>query len=187
MRVGLLLVAGILVGSACGPSGEEPRAGWKTYEPAGGEYRVRYLSPPWRVDSPTSGTTLTLRVPSNAEHFVPDAALIIPPKYLLTVDTEPGTARDRIDAIDGTPDDGMTADGETVVAGPRRVRTDAGDEGWELLTTFMVDDVLTRRRRVVFLDRPEGGVVSLMFEANPDLDEPQVDVMVAGVEVDPET
>lgn len=187
MPVRVLLIAGILAGFACGPSGEEPRAGWKTYETEGGEYRIRYLSPPWRIESPTAGTTLTLKVRSNAEHFVPDAALIIPPKYLLTVDTAAGSAQDRIEALDGTPDDGMTADGEPIVAGPRRVTTEAGDEGWELLTTFMVDDALTRRRRVVFLDRPEGGVVSLEFEANPDLDEPQVDAMVTGVEVDPET
>jgi hypothetical protein len=44
-------------------------------------------------------------------------------------------------------------------------------------------DGLIRYHRVVFLDRPWDDALSLRFDANPNLDEPQVDAMVAGVEV----
>ncbi|MFW6050584.1 MAG: hypothetical protein ACODAU_05390 [Myxococcota bacterium] len=178
-----LLAAWIVwVAGGCGPAGDEPRAGWEVYAPPNGEYRVHYLSPPWRQDTPTSGTTLTLKVESNAERFVPDAALVVPPKYLLTVRVEEGAARARIDAERADRE----AAGETILAGPRSVTTAGGDAGWELFGEYVLEGI-PRYRRIVFLDRPGGGVVSLRFEANPELDEPQIDQMVEGVEVEPET
>lgn len=170
--VGLLVLA-----CSCGEAGDRPWAGWSTYESPAGGYRLRYQDPPWKIHA-AAASSVELRVPSNAERAVPDAALIRDPKYELRVDVEEGNAQARMDEEVHA----ASAEGHTVVAGPRPVRTETGDVGVELLTV----DAEARRHRRVFLDRSLGGVVALRFEANPDLDEPQVDAMVTGVEVAPE-
>lgn len=188
MRIGAWwgLACLALAALGCGPDGDRPRAGWKAYEPPGGQYRVRYLSPPWEQVAPTTGTVLTLEIVSNAERFVPEAGLVIPPKYQLTVDVlGPPSARERIGNLVGD-EDGRTVDGEEIVAGPRPVRTASGDTGWELLTVFTVLDIeQLRHRRLVYFDRSGGGVISFDLVANPELDEPHVDQLVEGVAVDP--
>jgi hypothetical protein len=173
MVVALLAVAVY----ACGPPGDRPRAGWSVFDSPEGGYRIHYQAPPWRIVD-ARGRSVELAVPSTAERFVPDAGLFVDPKYRLRVDLGPGEARSRID------EDAARASsrGDTIVAGPRRVVTDVGDRGFELLTL----DEETRRFRVVHLDRPGGGVLTLRFDANPVLDDPQVDAMVTGVEVAPE-
>jgi hypothetical protein len=173
--MGRLVVAGVLVlACACGDPGDRLRAGWSVYESPVGDYRIPYQEPPWLIVA-SGARSVTLRVPSIVERFVPDAGLIVDPRYELSVDVEAGRAADRIE------EEARRAPGRdhTILAGPRPLRTEQGAIGFELLTI----DPLTRRHRVVYIDRPAGGVVSLRFEANPDLDEPQVDVMVRGVEV----
>jgi hypothetical protein len=173
--MGRLVVAGLLVlVCACGEPGDRLRAGWSVYESPGGDYRIPYQEPPWRITA-SGARTVTLSVPSVAERFVPDAGLLVDPRYALSVDVESGRAADRIEEEARRAPDRD----HTILAGPRPLRTEHGAIGFDLLTI----DPLTRRHRVVHIDRPAGGVLSLRFEGNPDLDEPQVDVMVTGVEV----
>lgn len=176
--MGRVLIALLLVWAwSCGEPGDRPRAGWTLYESPEGRYRLHYQAPPWRLHA-AGARSVELRVPSNAEHMLPDAGIIVDPKYHLWVDVEGGDAGAHVeDALRRAE-----ASGHTVVAGPRGVSSDAGDTGFELLTV----DAEARRHRMVFFDRPFGGVVALRFEANPDLDDPQVDAMVTGVEVAPE-
>jgi hypothetical protein len=159
---------------ACGSPGDEPRAGWTFYTSVAGAYRIPYQAPPWRL-ARAGATSVELRVPSNAERIEPDAGLIVDPKYRLLADVTGGAAATLADreAAD------VRARGELLLAGPRPVTTDAGASGFEVLSV----DALIRYHRVVFLDRPWDDALSLRFDANPNLDEPQVDAMVAGVEV----
>lgn len=173
------LLAFVAAICGCGPSGAHVRAGWKSYEPVGAQYRVQYLNPPWRREASTD-TSVTLKVPNNAERFAPDAAMLIPAKYSLVVDVGGSTAKARIEHAEQQ----LTSSGDTIVVPPRQVTTDYGDAGWELLSDY-VGIVGPEHRRIVFLDRAGGGTVSLRFDATPELDDAQIDVMVAGVEVDP--
>jgi hypothetical protein len=174
-RMGRVVATALLAAvCACGSPGDEPRAGWTSYTSVAGAYRIPYQAPPWRL-SRAGATSVELRVPSNAERIEPDAAVIIDPKYRLLADVTGGDAASLADreAAD------VRARGDLLLAGPRPVTTEPGASGFEVLSV----DALIRYHRVVFLDRPAGGTVSLRFDANPNLDEPQVDAMVAGVEV----
>ena len=174
VRSALLAVA--LVVTACAPSGEDPLTRLSTHAPPSGEYRVRYLEPPWELVS-TSGTTAFLRIQSNAMAIagIEGGA----GKYELTVTVERGDpvtrANDELRAARGR--------GEEILGdGVRTVETDEGVVGAEVLSRGI--DPLTmspRHRRIAFLPVDAARVVRLDFDATPELDTAEVDAMIAAI------
>ncbi len=157
--------------AGCAPSGEDPRSTLSVYEPPGGEYRLRYLDPPWELVR-AEGTSALVRVRSNAMIYAgPEAG---PPKYDLAVTVEAGSVGARI-AAEQTA---ARLRGETVVDGPRRVAADGGRvEGQEILTLGSFGP-LARYGRYAFFPVDDGRVVRLAFEATPMLETPEVDAMI---------
>ena len=152
---------------ACGTNAADLYAGLDVYEPRSGAYRVRYLSPPWELTSRGMGDDVVLEVEG--------AIAGVPPKYRLSVDLIGGEPMARARAV------ARSAAADDEVTGPRDVTTDAGNEGVE---TLIFDNSEGRYERHVFLTRP-GGVVRMVFVANPDLENDEVEAMIAAVEVGP--
>lgn len=165
-----------LLATGCGEPADERYAGLDVYDAPGGQYRVRYLSPPWRIEE-AMGSTVTLEVESNAERFGVGMASA-PPKYELVVSVIAGRSRGQMERAMSSAVDG----GESIVVDAREVETNSGHTGWEFIS---VGEDFERNFRRVFLDRVDGGVVRLRFEANPALEERQVDEMIRAVEPDP--
>lgn len=162
----------------CAPSGDDPLSTLSVYEPDGGEYRLRYLSPPWQLVR-AEGTTAFVRVLSNSMIYADDAGLT---KYELAVTVEPGTVAARIAA----ERDAAQARGEVIFEGPRAVLGDAGRaEGQELLTRRSAGPLI-RNARYVFFPVDAARVVRLGFEATPSLDTAEVDAMIDAFGVGPE-
>ena len=156
--------------AGCAPSGDDPLSTLSVYEPESGEYRLRYLEPPWQLVR-ADGTSALVRIPSNSMIFADDAGFT---KYELAVTVEPGTIASRIAAERGA----AQARGEVIVEGPREVTGDAGRAlGQELLTRGSVGPITRNARYVVFQLDP-ARVVRLAFEATPSLDTPEVDAML---------
>lgn len=161
---------------ACGNPG--PYAEWKTLEAPGGEYRLRYLEPPWEVIE-SEGTRVRLRVKNNAESFG-DMDSTIASKYALVVDVVPrGPLRSAESARDAA-----RRRGEEIVEPVRGLTTRSGAEGFEVITRQTSGERLFHRYS--FVGRPGGGSVSLSYEAVPSLDEREVHEMVRSVDPDPE-
>jgi len=142
----------------------------------GGDYTIRYLSPPWDLVTGAEGGDVLFRIANTAASFV-DIDGAIRPKYELHVTVERGAnslMRARADQRSAR------SRGEEVLVAPRELNTAAGDSGWELLTQQMSGD--RRNRRTVYLDHPEG-VVRLWFDAVPSLEEAEVDAMVRATEI----
>lgn len=175
-RVGRALLLLSVVGSACGNPG--PYAEWKTFVAPGGEYRIRYLDPPWDL-AEADDTRLHLRIPNNTESFAGIDSTVAP-KYDLVCDVV-GRAplRNAQQARDAA-----RRRGEEVVEPVRELVTRSGAEGFELITRQTSGERLYRR--YAFVGRPGGGSVSLLFEAVPALDEGEVTEMIRSVDPDPE-
>ena len=167
----LLLAAPALAG--CGDAGDARYAGLSVHDAPAGEYRARYLDPPWYVLR-EEGTTLVLKIDPTA--LPGDAG--VPAKYLLTVTVESGSARARADADAAS----APSRSEMLVTGVSPIETDSGDDGFDVLTTRLGDG---RRFRYVSLALDASRVVRLVFEANPPLDEPGIDSMVRSFDVAP--
>lgn len=175
----LVLVLAVGIGSlttGCGqPTHEEVLA---VYDAPAGDYRVRYLEPPWHFADAT-GTTSRFRIEANA---VVHGGLVdagIAPKYQLTVSVEgraPGEAVRREQRA-------AESRGADVVTPAREIETALGEVGWELATRE--NDVDMRYGRVVFLAHSAGSV-RLGFESSVDLETPEIDVMIDDVDVEPE-
>jgi hypothetical protein len=165
--------------ASCGPDASDPFSRLTVYDEPGGAYRVRYLKPPWELAS-SEGTSLTLRIISTTEAYTGIAETGVPDKYVLDVTVMGGgaAAHARADAT------AATRRGEEIIEPVREVTTRSGDTGFELVTRAEMPEV--RSHRFVYLDRTGGGVVRLHFEANPQLNRPEVDEMVRAVDVDPE-
>ena len=160
--------------AACAPPGDDPFSRLTVYEPPSGEYRVRYLEPPWELVS-SAGTTVFLRIQSNAMSVGGFEGG--PGKYELVATVEPGTpaariASERVAAV---------SRGELPLEGPRAVTTDADIVGQELLTQG--DDAIERHFRYVYLPLDASRVLRLAFEATPSLDTSEVDAMIRLVSV----
>lgn len=164
MRLALSLLMALM---ACGTNAADLYAGLEVYEPRSSAYRVRYLAPPWEVVSRGMGDALMLEVEG--------AIASAPPKYRLTVALIGGAPMARAQAV------ARAAAADDIVTGPRDITTDSGVEGVE---TLFFDNSEGRYERHVFLERP-GGVLRLVFVANPDLDNDEVEAMIAAVEVGP--
>lgn len=172
--IALSLLAPALL--ACGSPGDARYAGMRVHEPDDGSYRVRFLSPPWElVDH--EGRRAVIEIPANATGFI-DRDAGIPPKYRLVVDVVGGSAA----SVSGADAASAAARGETIVEPLRAIETDSGAMGFEVITRGT--DASPRSFRYVSFDAP-AGVVHLVFEASPELDEPEVDAMVRAVEVGP--
>lgn len=165
--------------SACGPPGDARFARLEVYDSPGGEYRVRFLAPPWQLIE-TDGSTARFEVESNASAVAGVPSGVVPPKYVLAVTVEPGRARARAEAALAQ----ARARGHEVLVPVRAIDAEDGPErGFELVTR---DDASPFRRfRTAFLGREGGGVVQLAFEGNPELDTPELDAMIAAVELSP--
>ncbi len=153
---------------------DRAHAGLTPIEPVNHAYRLWVLAPPWReTDTPSGPGEVRLEVPSNAERF--GGAEGTRPKYALVADLTSGVPRAlaRRVADRAAPDDR--------VVGPRPFATDMAVEGWE---TLVFDTTEGRYRRHTFLSAG-GPVVRLALEANVDLDDPEVDAMIATLEVGP--
>ncbi len=177
-RLAVALALGMLV-PACGPSASDPYNGLASYRPPGNEYVLRYLAPPWRVDR-SAGTTIRLIIERDGTRGIDGGGLIVIPKYMLDVSVAAGTARALADADVAA----LPGAGETLIAGPRPIATDSGDLGFDVVARGALPGA--RSRRYVSLDSVRGGAVRLVFEANPDLDDPEVAQMIRHCDVAPE-
>ena len=174
----MALASLVACAAGCAPSGEDPLSTLSVYEPETGEYRLRYLAPPWELVR-GEGTRALVRIPSNSMIFADDAGIT---KYELAVSVEPGTIAARMAAERSA----VQARGEEVVDGPRPITGDAGRaEGQELLTRGSVGPI-TRNGRYVFFQVDAARVVRLAFEATPSVDTPEVDAMIDAFGVGPE-
>jgi hypothetical protein len=163
---------------ACGnPSREDLLT---PHESPGGEYRVFFLEPPWQVME-NDGAFLRLEIEANATRFGDLDAGTVPPKYLCEVDVTGGSAARRIRDAER---DARSA-GDEIVRAATDVATRSGASGQDLVISRTTSDG-TRFARVVYLDREDGGVVSVYFEANHDLRNAELDAMIGDVVVDPE-
>jgi hypothetical protein len=160
--------------AGCAPSAEDPLSRLSVAEPETGEYRLRYLEPPWELVM-LEGTTAFLRIPSSRMTF--GGVEGGPGKYELTATVERGAPATRIEAEERA----ALGRGETVIAGPRTLQTRDTVVGVELLTTVPGVDLL--HRRIVFLPVDAASVLRLAFVATPELDTPEVDAMIATVGV----
>lgn len=170
----VLLLACVAI-TGCGNPG--PYANWKRYESPGGEYRLRYLDPPWEVIE-SEGTRVRMRVKNNAESFGGIDSSVAS-KYDLVVDV---VARDPMRGAEGAR---ATARGlgEEILEPVRPLTTRSGAQGFEVITRQTTGEHLYHRYS--FVGRPGGGSVSLSFQAVPTLDEAEVDEMVRSVDPDP--
>jgi len=176
--------------SSCGPAADGTHAGLSSYEPPGGQYRLHYRKPPWKLVEPADeempeGDTAVLVIRSNAEKYGDDGgATGAPHKYELTIDTRGGSARNLAQRAARMA---RRRSGERVLVEPRPIEADDGTtRGWETLTVRDAP-LPSLRHRFSYLTRAGGGVVRVRITAVPDLDEPEIDEMIALVEVDPES
>ncbi len=170
-----LLISSLL---GCAPSGEDPLSRLSVYEPPGGEYRLRYLEPPWElVDG--DGTSAHVRIASSSMIFggIDGGA----GKFDLFATVESGTVEANVAAEVRA----ASARGEELVEGPREVEAEGGVVGREILTRGMAD-VIQRHGRYAFFAIPDGRVLRLAFDATPPVDTPEVDAMIAALGVGPE-
>ncbi len=166
-----------LLALGCAPSADDPFSRLSVYEPPTGEYRVRYLEPPWELLR-SDGTTVALHIRSNAMIFggVETGAA----KFELTVTVESGTVESRI-AAEQTA---LAGRGETLLEGPRAIRTSEGTDGQELLSR--IESARTGERYFRYVYFPvDVRVVRLAFEATPSLDTAEVDAMITATGIGP--
>lgn len=169
------LFAWMVALSACAPSADDPLSRLDVAGPETGEYRVRFLNPPWELVS-VEGTTTFVRIQSNAMMRGLEGGL---GKYELTATLEPGTPDARIAAEAAS----APSRGETVIAGPRSVENDDGVLGQELIA--YETEPFERYYRYVYFPLA-GQVVRLAFEATPSLDNRETDAMIGHVGIGPE-
>jgi len=167
---------------SCAPSGENPTNRLMTWEAPSGDYRIRYLEPPWGlVEEDASGAYF--RISSNLMIFGDvDGG---PGKYDLRTSVIAGAVPM---LMDSEVRRATSTSGRVIQDGPRSITTDEGVVGSELLL-FDEPDPIERYRRVVLLPLSTGNVLRLDFAATPDLDTDEVSAMIRnvgiGVEVEP--
>lgn len=170
VRTALSVLCTLVGLAACAPSGDEPRNRLETWESPSGEYRIRYLSPPWELAQEDVDYQL-FRIRSNAE--LVGAVDGGPGKYELHVTTTAGAVPALMDAELRM----AIAAGREIREGPRGIETREGINGMELLT-FEPTVPIERYRRIVLLPLSAGRVLRLGFEATPDLGTREVDAMI---------
>ena len=166
-----LLMTAMSAATGCAPSGNDPRSQLSTYEPPTGEYRLRYLEPPWEIVE-QDGSSVRARVPSLLSSRDAGAGV-----FELSVSVESGRAEARARADVAA----ARSRGDAIVVDVRAVETLDGASGWELVTVSGADPLEAHQRWAYF---PQGSrVVRLHFVADQPLDTPELDAMVRAFEV----
>lgn len=161
----------------CAPSGDDPASRLTTWEASDGDYRIRYLDPPWElVDEGVDFSFFRIQSNANLVGRLDGG----PGKYELRVTTQRGD----VPALMEAEVRAAISSGATIREGPRTASTLDGARGQELLT-FELTLPIERHRRIVLFSLGSGRVLRLGFEATPDLDTPQVDAMIDQVGVGP--
>lgn len=180
-RVLRLPLAGLLCAlwaAGCAPSADDPLSRLTTYAPPSGEYRLRYLEPPWEAVE-QRGTTAVLRIPSNAMLAGVEAGA---PKFELVATVEPGQPAARAaEELRRARERGLEVLGDGIGA----VETSEGASGAEVSTRELTRTGFLHRR-TVYLPIDGARVLRLAFEATPSLETPEVDAMIAAVGIGPE-
>jgi hypothetical protein len=173
----VMLSASLLLVTACGnPTHEELLV---SHVAPGGEYRVLYLDPPWKLAN-TDGSYLRLEIAATSARFGDPDASTVPPKFLFEASVAGGTAS----AAAQSAERAARMRGDEVLRPMTEIATISGASGFDLVTS-RPPSAGGRFSRDVFLDR-SGGIVRAHFEANNDLRDPEVDAMIADLTVDPE-
>ncbi|MBX3271282.1 MAG: HEAT repeat domain-containing protein [Sandaracinaceae bacterium] len=174
----LALSALASLASACAPSADDPLSQLTTWEAPTGDYRVRYLAPPWRVvREDLVGAHLSIESTAMATGTIEGG----PGKFDLTT-ARMGRAIE--DEMDREVRASRAMRGRTILDGPRTITTREGVDGLELLT-FDEPDPFERYRRVVLFPLGGGQSLRLDFEASPDLDSREVTEMIRYVGIGP--
>ncbi|MEM6962653.1 MAG: hypothetical protein AAF550_13075 [Myxococcota bacterium] len=171
------LICGALFSVGCGTPASRAYAELDevTVRMSLGAYILRYLAPPWSLVSSDDGRTL-LQIDADGERFSPDSGFT--PKYTCQAEVISGNALNRATQAERT-----AAAEESILVPQRPIVTDGGNEGTEFLSFRDLDMRFLRR---AYFDSERGGVVRVVFEANPDLDEREVTKMLQALSVDPE-
>lgn len=178
MHRALALSALASLASACAPSADDPLSQLTTWEAPTGDYRVRYLAPPWRVvREDLVGAHLSIESTAMATGTIEGG----PGKFDLTT-ARMGRAIE--DEMDREVRASRAMRGRTILDGPRTITTREGVDGLELLT-FDEPDPFERYRRVVLFPLGGGQSLRLDFEASPDLDSREVTEMIRYVGIGP--
>ena len=177
VRARMLAAAWVAVlASSCEPTGHDAINRLTTWE--AGDYRVRYLDPPWSLVEETREGAF-FQIESNLMNFAGlDGGT---GKYDLRTSRVRGPMANAMAAETRAA---STTEGRSIVAGPRPITTLEGVAGQELLT-FDVPDPFERYRRVVLLPLPSGQLLRLEFEATPDLDTAEGGAMIQRVGIGP--
>lgn len=166
-----LLVLAVLAG--CGDCGTTRYAGLATWNDAGGEARVRYLTPPWNLRA-NEMEHVRLEVDTITG---PDSG--VPPKFVFDVTVEAGTAATAL-----AQDRAIAASrGESVVMDGLSARTDSGDAGMRFVG--QIPGMYSRYFEHAAFDAPGGRVVHVQIESNSDPRTAELDAMLADVDVLP--
>lgn len=178
MNRALRVLAIALVMTACAPSGDDPLSRLTTWEAPSGDYRVRYLSPPWEIVSEsTDGAFFNVQSTLQMTGGVDGGT----GKYELRTSR---VGRGVAEEMEREVRDARRTDGRELVDGPREIVTDEGVEGRELIT-FDEPDPFERYRRVVVFPLEGGRSLRLDFESTPNIDTREVEAMIRKVGIGP--
>ena len=167
------VLASLLLLAGCAPSADDPRSRLDTWEAESGEFRIRYLRPPWEI-SEAEGDSLFLRIQSNAN--LAGGVDGGPGKFELRATVDSGD----IETLVGAEERRLRRLPAEIRDGPRDVSTLEGVEGREVIA-FENGDPYERFHRVAFFPLSGRRVLRLAFEATPNLETPEVDAMIAQV------
>jgi hypothetical protein len=159
--------------AGCGQCGTERFAGLAQWDDDAGEVRVRYLTPPWnlRGDQPEH---LRIEVDTITG---PDSG--VPPKFLFDVTLEAGSATTAL-ASDRAI---AAARGESLVADGIALTTISGDHGTAWVGE--IPGLYGRFYEHAAFDAPGARVVHVQIESNSDPRTPELDHMLADIDVLP--
>lgn len=164
--------------ASCAPSGDDPTSRLTTWEAPSGDYRIRYLAPPWRIlEEDPDGARFQIESTIMAAGRI-DGGI---GKYELTTSRVP---RSITEEMDREVRASMRTAGRTINDGPRSITTHDGVEGLELLT-YDEPDPYERYRRVVLFPLSGRQTLRLDFDATPDLDTREVTEMIEYVGIGP--
>ncbi len=177
LRAPRVLALSVVLAS-CAPPGDDPETRLTTWEAPTGDYRIRYLSPPWYiVDEEPDGARFQIESTIMSTGRIDGGQ----GKYELRTSRVPRAMTDEMDR-EVRASRGVA--GRTIEDGPRSITTREEVEGLELLT-FDAPDPYERYRRVVLFPLGPGQTLRLDFDATPDLDTAEVTEMIRHVGVGP--
>ncbi|MCB9595913.1 MAG: hypothetical protein H6719_24550 [Sandaracinaceae bacterium] len=172
----VLFIASLVV--SCAPSGDDPLSRLDTWEAPTGDYRIRYLAPPWAIiEEDLDGARFQIESTLMASGRIDGGV----GKYELQTSRVPRSVEAEMDR-EVRASRGVA--GRSIEEGPRAITTHEGIEGLELIT-FDVPDPFERYRRVVLFPLGASQTLRLDFDATPDLDSDEVTEMIRLVGIGP--